>query len=82
MHAHLIRSGRAEALSVTDADALDAARLVARTEGIIPALETAHAFAALNQLRYEPTDVIVICLSGRGDKDLEAYMRFLDEQAL
>lgn len=82
MHAHLIRSGRAEALSVTDTDALDAARLVARTEGIIPALETAHAFAALNQLRYEPTDVIVICLSGRGDKDLEAYMRFLDEQAL
>lgn len=78
MHAHLIRSGRAEAISVTDADALKAALSVTRTEGIIPALETAHAFAALDQMQYAPSDVLVICLSGRGDKDLDTYMRHLD----
>ncbi len=78
MHAHLIRSGRAEAVSVTDDDALKAALSVTRTEGIIPALETAHAFAALDQMQYSPSDVLVICLSGRGDKDLDTYMRHLD----
>ncbi len=78
LHAHLIATGRAEAISVTDEEALRAALLVTRTEGIIPALETAHAFAALDQLSYSPDDVLVICLSGRGDKDLEAYMEYVD----
>ncbi|MBC6995393.1 tryptophan synthase subunit beta [Lewinella lacunae] len=78
LHAYLIDSRRAEAISVTDDDALAAALFTTRTEGIIPALETAHAFAALNQMQYGPEDVIVICLSGRGDKDLAAYETYLN----
>ena len=78
LHAHLIKSGRAEAISVTDEDALQAALDVTRMEGIIPALETAHAFAALDQMKYAADDVLVICLSGRGDKDLDAFMTYLD----
>ena len=78
MHAHLISSGRAEALAVTDEAALKAAFFLARTEGIIPALETAHALAALEVMSYGPDDHLVVCLSGRGDKDLSAFMRGLD----
>ncbi|HMP92200.1 MAG TPA: tryptophan synthase subunit beta [Phnomibacter sp.] len=77
LHAHLYKSGRGLFLSATDAEALEAAFAVARTEGIIPALETAHAFAALNQLAFTPQDKVVICLSGRGDKDLATYMQHL-----
>lgn len=79
MHAHLIASGRAEAVSITDEDALKAAFHLSRTEGIIPALETAHAFAALDKLEFSPDDVIVINLSGRGDKDLATYIKFIDK---
>ena len=82
LHAFLIDSHRAEAISVTDADALAAALFVARQEGIIPALETAHAFAALDQMSYGPEDVIVVCLSGRGDKDLAAFSAYLESEAL
>ncbi len=78
LHAHLIDSGRAETFSVTDEEALKAALDLTRTEGIIPALETAHAFAALDQMSYQAEDVLVLCLSGRGDKDLETYMKYLD----
>ncbi|MGB3801232.1 MAG: tryptophan synthase subunit beta [Lewinella sp.] len=78
LHAFLIDSNRAEAISVTDDDALAAALFVARQEGIIPALETAHAFAALDQMEYGSEDVIVVCLSGRGDKDLAAFSAYLD----
>lgn len=78
LHAHLIETGRAEALAVTDEEALEAAFFVAQKEGIIPALETAHAFYALHRLAYNPGDVLVICLSGRGDKDLATYMKRLD----
>jgi tryptophan synthase beta chain len=74
LHANLFASGRGSFLSATDQEALDAAFEVARLEGIIPALETAHAFAALDQLNFRPDDVVVVCLSGRGDKDLAAYM--------
>lgn len=77
LHAHLIKSGRAQAISITDDDALKAATFVSRTEGIIPALETAHAFAALDVMTFKPEDVVVVCLSGRGDKDLNTYMKFL-----
>ncbi len=77
MHAHLIHTGRAEAVSVTDQEALDAAFFLARTEGIIPALETAHAFSALDKIKYEADDVIVVNLSGRGDKDLGTYVKHL-----
>lgn len=80
LHAFLIDSKRAEAIAVTDEDALAAALFTARTEGIIPALETAHAFSALDQMTYGPDDVIVVCLSGRGDKDLAAFTTYLDQQ--
>ncbi len=78
LHAHLIASGRAEAVPVTDDEALAAAYALARREGIIPALETAHAFAALDKIRFQRDDVIVINLSGRGDKDLDTYIRNFD----
>jgi len=78
LHAHLIKSGRAEAVSITDDDALEAAFFLSRMEGIIPALETAHAFSALDKITFQRDDVIVICLSGRGDKDLNTYIKHLD----
>ena len=81
LHAHLIQSGRAEAISITDAQALQAAYHLTRIEGIIPALESAHAFAALDHLAYREGDVIVINLSGRGDKDLETYIKHLPDHA-
>jgi tryptophan synthase beta chain len=74
MHAHLFESGRAKFLSVTDDEALAAAFELAKLEGIIPALETAHALAALKQMKFLPNNKVVICLSGRGDKDLQTYM--------
>jgi tryptophan synthase beta chain len=77
MHAHLAKSGRGTFLSVTDNDALKAAFETSQLEGIIPALETAHAFAALKQLKLKPIDTVVLCLSGRGDKDLATYMKYL-----
>jgi tryptophan synthase beta chain len=77
LHAHLFQSGRAQFKYVTDDKALQAAFFLAKHEGIICALETAHALAALEQINFRKTDVVVICLSGRGDKDLEAYMKHL-----
>lgn len=80
LHANLFASGRGTFLSATDAEALDAAFHVSRTEGIIPALETAHAFAVLNRLGLKQTDRVVVCLSGRGDKDLSTYMSEMEKQ--
>lgn len=77
LHAHLISAGRAKAISITDEAALEAALFLSRTEGIIPALETAHAFSALDQLDYAPEDVVIVCLSGRGDKDLATFEEYL-----
>ncbi|MEM6397264.1 MAG: tryptophan synthase subunit beta [Bacteroidota bacterium] len=77
LHAHLISAGRAKAISITDEAALEAALFLSRTEGIIPALETAHAFSALDQLDYAPDDVVIVCLSGRGDKDLATFEEYL-----
>jgi tryptophan synthase beta chain len=79
LHAHLYDSGRAIFLNATDEEALRAAFLLARLEGIIPALESAHALAALDQLSWNEKDTLVICLSGRGDKDLAAYMQAMKE---
>ena len=81
LHAHLIDTGRAEAVAITDDEALRAGYFLSRIEGIIPALETAHAFAALDKLQYESTDVIVVNLSGRGDKDLATYVRHFERFA-
>ena len=77
LHAHLFESGRGVFLSATDDEALQSAFEVAKLEGIIPALETAHAFSALKQMKLKTTDVVVVCLSGRGDKDLATYMKHL-----
>jgi tryptophan synthase beta chain len=77
-HAWLKVSDRAQYMAVTDADALIAAVEVSRLEGIIPALETAHAFSVLKDLNLKPTDRVVINLSGRGDKDMNTYMEELD----
>jgi tryptophan synthase beta chain len=77
MHANLFTSGRGIFLNATDEDALASALEVSRLEGIIPALETAHAFAAIPQMNYNNKDVVVVCLSGRGDKDLATYMAHL-----
>ena len=74
VHAHLHEIGRAEFVGVEDEDAMKAGILLSRTEGIIPAIETAHAIHALNQISFNPNDLIVINLSGRGDKDLETYI--------
>ncbi len=71
-------AGRATFLSATDEEALAAAFELARLEGIIPALESAHALAALDQLSLNEKDVVVLCLSGRGDKDLATYMRAME----
>ena len=75
LHAHLYVSGRATFLSATDEEALQAAFLLAKFEGIIPALESAHALAILEKISFSLNDHIVICLSGRGDKDLDTYMK-------
>lgn len=74
LHAFLKDSHRATYLPVTDAEALDAALELTRLEGIIPALESAHALAGLGKLRFKPTDQVVVTVSGRGDKDMKTYM--------
>jgi tryptophan synthase beta chain len=76
IHAHLFDSKRAEFLSATDEEAMNAGVLLSRLEGIIPAIESAHALAALEKMTLSPVDVVVINLSGRGDKDLETYIKW------
>jgi tryptophan synthase beta chain len=76
VHAHLHEIGRAEFVAVEDEDAMKAGILLSRTEGIIPAIETAHAIDALYRIDYAKDALIVINLSGRGDKDLETYIQW------
>jgi tryptophan synthase beta chain len=76
MHAHLFQSGRAHFEAITDAEAMEAGWELSQTEGIIPAIETAHAFAVLKKRTFKPDDVVVINLSGRGDKDLNTYINY------
>lgn len=75
-HAHLFETGRVQFVSATDDEAMKAGIELSRMEGIIPAIESAHAIAALSKLEFDPDDVVVINLSGRGDKDLETYIRW------
>lgn len=77
VHAHLFETGRAKFMAVTDAEAMEAGVLCSRTEGIIPAIETAHALAALEKMSFKSSDVVVINLSGRGDKDLATYSKWI-----
>lgn len=76
VHAHLFDVGRAEFVAVEDEDAMKAGIELSRLEGIIPAIETAHALHALNMIEYKKDDIIVINLSGRGDKDLDTYIKW------
>jgi tryptophan synthase beta chain len=76
LHAHLASSGRAKFYAITDEEAMLAGVMVSKMEGIIPAIETAHAFAALEKMELKPSDVVVVCVSGRGDKDLETYIKW------
>jgi tryptophan synthase beta chain len=80
LHANLYESGRGTFLSATDEEAIASAFEVSELEGIIPALETAHAFAVLDRLSLRRDDRVVLCLSGRGDKDLSTYMTFMDKR--
>lgn len=75
-HAHLFDSGRAIFESITDEHAMKAGILLSRLEGIIPAVETSHALAALDNFDFKSTDIIVVNVSGRGDKDLETYIKW------
>src|ERR1017187_573636 len=77
MHAHLFESKRAQFMSATDQEALESAFELARLEGIIPALESAHAFFILNKINFKKDEVVVVNLSGRGDKDMETYMKYI-----
>ena len=78
LHAFLYASKRGTFMSATDEAALKWAFHLSEIEGIIPALETAHAFAVLPEMNLKPTDVVIVCLSGRGDKDLATYMQAMD----
>ena len=76
IHANLSETHRATILAVNDDEALDAAFCLTRIEGIIPALESAHALGALPKIKFKPEDVVVLTVSGRGDKDLETYINY------
>ncbi len=78
MHAHLYASGRAEFISVTDAQAMEAGLELSKLEGIIPAIETSHAFAIFKERKFKHTDIVVVNLSGRGDKDLNTYIDYFN----
>ena len=75
LHAYLSRCGRATVMAINDDEALRAAFELTRLEGIIPALESAHALAMLPKMHFKPDDVVVLTVSGRGDKDLSTYLR-------
>jgi tryptophan synthase beta chain len=79
MHANLFESERGKFLSATDRESLDAAFQLAKLEGIIPALESAHALAVLDKMKFKSSDVVVINLSGRGDKDMDTYMKNMND---
>jgi tryptophan synthase beta chain len=79
MHSNLFESERGKFLSATDKESLDAAFQLAKLEGIIPALESAHALAVLDKMKFKSSDVVVINLSGRGDKDMDTYMKNMND---
>lgn len=77
-HAHLHKVKRVEYVSITDDEAMQASLLLAKMEGIIPAIESAHALAQLEKMTFKKDDVVVVCLSGRGDKDLDTFMKYFN----
>jgi tryptophan synthase beta chain len=78
IHAHLAKTGRAEVLAITDDEAVKAAFELTQLEGIIPALESSHALAALHKVNFKPTDIVVLTVSGRGDKDMPTYLEYFN----
>ena len=78
MHAHLYKTGRAEFMAITDDEAMQAGMELSKMEGIIPAIETAHSLAIFKQKTFKPEDIVVVNLSGRGDKDLQNYIDYFD----
>jgi tryptophan synthase beta chain len=79
MHAHLAHSKRACFVPITDTEAMNAGFQLSKTEGIIPAIETAHALAVLDKMKFKENDIVVINLSGRGDKDLSTYIQWKEK---
>ncbi|MBO7575223.1 MAG: tryptophan synthase subunit beta [Bacteroidales bacterium] len=77
MHANLAAQGRARVIPINDDEAVAAAFELTRLEGIIPALESAHALAALGKMDFRPEDIVVLTVSGRGDKDIETYLNYI-----
>lgn len=75
MHANLVKEHRATVLAINDDEAIKAAYELTLLEGIIPALESAHALGALEKMNFKPTDIVVLTVSGRGDKDIETYLK-------
>ena len=75
-HAHLFRTGRAVFMNATDDEAMQAGLELSQLEGIIPAIETSHALAVLGKMDFDPEEVVVVNLSGRGDKDLSTYISY------
>ena len=78
-HANLFKNNRAEFFSINDDEALESAFELTKLEGIIPALESSHALQVLKKKTFQKDDVVVICLSGRGDKDMETYLKIIDK---
>ena len=81
LHAHLKQERRSHVFAITDDEALDAAFELTKTEGIIPAIESAHALGVLNKIKFKPTDVVVLTVSGRGDKDMDTYLSELKKRS-
>jgi tryptophan synthase beta chain len=77
-HAHLYKVNRAHYVSITDDEALQAGLICSQLEGIIPAIETAHALAHLEKMKFSGKENIIICISGRGDKDLDTYIKYFN----
>ena len=79
IHANLAAQSRANVLAINDDEAIEAAYELTKLEGIIPALESAHALGALKKLKFKPEDIVVLTVSGRGDKDIETYLSFNEQ---
>lgn len=82
IHANIAKQHRATVLAINDDEALRAAFELTRLEGIIPAMESAHALGALPKVKFQPSDVVVLTVSGRGDKDLDTYLSHKDDEGI
>ena len=80
IHAYLHDTGKATVVNITDLEAIEAAFYLSRKDGIIPALESAHALAYLKKMKFKSDDVVIVNLSGRGDKDMSTYQKFMNDE--